>query len=198
MDDAFSPHLVLASASPRRRELLAQIGVRHRVMPADIDERLLEDEAPADYVRRLALAKARAVCPQADGLPVIGADTTVAVGGNILGKPTNRAQGLAMLAQLSGRRHEVYSGVALVGAREAVTVAVSRVIFRTISAEERAAYWATGEPVDKAGAYAIQGQGAIFVASLEGSYSGVMGLPLFETAKLLSAAGIPVLQPRCV
>lgn len=198
MIHASDPQLVLASASPRRRELLEQIGVRCRVIPAHIDEQPQRDEAPADYVRRLALAKARAVGPIADGLAVLGSDTTVTVDGHILGKPRDRDHGLAMLAQLSNRSHEVYSGVALVGAREEVVASVSRVTFRRIGAEERAAYWATGEPVDKAGAYAIQGRGAIFVAGLEGSYSGVMGLPLFETAQLLSAAGIPVLQARSV
>lgn len=193
MSESSSPYLILASASPRRRELLAQIGIQARVSPADIDEQPRDREAPADYVRRLALAKARAIRTAEDDLPVLGADTTVTVDGGILGKPTDREDGLAMLAHLSGRSHEVYSGVAVVGEHEDVAVSVSRVTFRAIDADERRAYWDTGEPADKAGAYAIQGRGAVFVSNLEGSYSGVMGLPLFETAQMLVRAGIPML-----
>lgn len=196
MYDQSHPRLVLASASPRRRALLAQIGIEHRAMPADVDERPFDDEPPAQYVRRLALAKARAIGPEPDGLPVLGADTAVTVDGAILGKPVDRADGLAMLARLSGRCHEVYSGVAVVGADADSVVSVSRVTFRPIEPEEQYDYWDTGEPADKAGAYAIQGRGAVFVAGLEGSYSGVMGLPLFETAQLLAAAGVHVLQTR--
>lgn len=193
MNESSDPAVILASASPRRRELLDQIGVAYRVVPVDVDERPHGEEPPADYVRRLALAKARAGREAADGLPALGADTAVTVDGTILGKPCDRDDGLAMLARLSGRSHEVYSGVAIAGAGEDVTVSVSRVDFRAIDADERAAYWATGEPADKAGGYAIQGRGAIFVAGLEGSYSAVMGLPLFETARLLTRAGIRVL-----
>lgn len=187
------PDLLLASASPRRRELLDQIGVRYAVQPVDVDEQARDGEAPGEYVRRLALAKAEAGRAQRPDLPALGADTAVVLDGHILGKPADRADGLAMLTRLSGRRHEVYSGVALVGEETRTMLQVSRVTLRAIGEGERAAYWDTGEPADKAGGYAIQGLGAVFVAELAGSYSGVMGLPLFETARMLTAAGIDVL-----
>lgn len=193
MSHAENPVITLASASPRRSELLDQIAVAHRVIPADVNEQPDLDETPAVYVERLALAKARTVRQVAGDLPVLGADTTVTLDGNILGKPRDRADGLAMLAQLSARSHDVYTSVALVGDNEGVITSVSRVRFRSIDADECAAYWATGEPADKAGAYAIQGRGAIFVAALEGSYSTVMGLPLFETVQLLDRMDIRVL-----
>ena len=187
------PRLVLASASPRRRELLAQIGVPHEVRAADVDERLLEGEAPAAGALRLAAAKARAV-PAAlgTGRPVLGADTIVVLDGVTLGKPRDREDALAMLARLSGRTHRVLSAVALATAQGvAQRLSDSAVRLRALTPAECVAYWETGEPADKAGAYAIQGRGAVFIAALEGSYSGVMGLPLFETAELLAAAGIP-------
>jgi len=191
-----APRLILASASPRRRELLAQIGIAHRVEAADVDERLLPGETPEAGAARLALAKAEAVrgrAPAAAGLPILGADTLVVLDGQALGKPRDRAEGLDMLARLSGRTHRVVSAVALLGAAEAASrVSVSEVRFRALTAAECAAYWDTGEPCDKAGAYAIQGLGAVFIAELRGSYSGVMGLPLFETAELLAAAGVPL------
>jgi septum formation protein len=189
---ASPPVLCLASASPRRRALLAQIGVAHVARAADIDEAPHLQEAPRDYVARLAAAKACAVRRTAGALPVLGADTIVVVDGTLFGKPDDRAHGLAMLAQLSGRSHEVLSAVALADARGvALAVSASAVRFRTLSAEECQTYWDSGEPYDKAGAYAIQGLAAAFIESLHGSYSGVMGLPLFETAALLRAAGVP-------
>jgi septum formation protein len=121
---------------------------------------------------------------------VLGADTAVVVGGEVLGKPGNREEGIAMLRRLSGVTHHVYSGVALVGDDEATRLSVSAVSFRSLTLEECQAYWRTGEPADKAGAYAIQGRGAVFISRLEGSYSGVMGLPLFESAELLREFGI--------
>lgn len=189
--------LYLASASPRRRELLAQVGIAARVEVADIAEDRHPGEAPEVYVLRLALAKARAVrarLPADDPHPVLAADTTVALGDEVLGKPVDREQGMAMLSRLSGRTHHVYTGVALVDADgEARTrLSVSTVRFRPLSAAECAAYWATGEPADKAGGYGIQGRAALFIERLEGSYSGVMGLPLFETAELLRESGIDV------
>ncbi len=191
-----APSLYLASSSPRRRVLLDQIGVRYRTLPVSVDETRRAGEPAQDYVTRLALAKARCAwrsLPRAAPAPVLGADTVVVLDGEPLGKPGGRAQALAMLARLSGRRHRVMSAVALVeGDREAVRLNVSRVSFRRISAVEREAYWASGEPADKAGAYAIQGRGAVFVRRLEGSYSGVMGLPLFDTAELLREFGIEV------
>ena len=188
--DAGPAVLVLASASPRRRELLWQIGVPHRAMAAHIDERSRPGEAPEDCVRRLALAKARQ--PRSAGLPVLGADTAVVLDGDMLGKPRDRASALAMLARLSGRTHRVLTAVALVAAdRHELALSASEVDFRALSTEECERYWDTGEPRDKAGAYAIQGLGAVFVRALRGSYSGVMGLPLHETATLLAAAGVP-------
>jgi septum formation protein len=185
--------LVLASASPRRRELLAQVGVRHRVLAVDLDESRRPGEPVEDFVQRLALDKALAgwhALPEVAKRPVLGADTLVVLDGEPLGKPADREDALAMLARLSGRTHEVFTAVALVTPEPRVCLQRSRVTFRAIEAAERLAYWDSGEPADKAGAYAIQGLGAIFVQHLEGSYSGVMGLPLYETAVLLAQAGI--------
>jgi len=189
------PHIVLASASPRRRELLEQIRVSHITATAEIDEAPLPGETAATYVRRLARAKAEAVQKQlATRLPVLGADTAVVINGDILGKPKDRADGLAMLRRLSGRSHEVLSAVCLLTCEATLeALSRSRVHFRQLTEDEIIAYWETGEPVDKAGAYAIQGRGAVFVRHLEGSFSGVMGLPLYETAQLLKQAGIEVL-----
>jgi septum formation protein len=189
--DRSKPVLCLASASPRRRELLAQIGVAHVVAGADIDETVLSGEPPRAYVMRLARAKALAVKRAGQQLPILAADTTVVADGNIFGKPRDQSHALYMLGTLAGRAHEVLTAVALADARGVTErLSSSTVRFRKISPEECAAYWATGEPRDKAGGYAIQGLGAIFVESLSGSYSGVMGLPLFETGELLQAAGI--------
>lgn len=201
------PQVYLASASPRRRQLLAQIGVTFQPISVSVDETPLHREAPADYVKRLALAKARSatVILNQNGqnsdeslrvhplLPVLGADTCVLLEDNILGKPCNRDHGLAMIARLSGREHRVLSAVAMVANQEAVRVQESRVRFRPLSLEECQAYWDTGEPLDKAGGYAIQGRAAAFITELRGSYSGVMGLPLFETTELLKLYGIRVL-----
>ena len=184
----------LASTSPRRRELLAQIGVRHDVVPVVVDETPRPAEAPAEYVLRLALAKARAGHALRGDRPVLGADTAVVVDDRILGKPLDRDDALGMLARLAGREHRVLTAVAVVGEREETRLSVSHVRFRPIDAAEAAAYWATGEPADKAGGYAVQGLGAIFVESIAGSYSGVMGLPLFETGELLRRAGIAPLR----
>lgn len=184
------PVLVLASASPRRRELLWQIGVAHRIAIADVDETPRTGESAAECVQRLALAKADKVGPA--GLPVLGADTAVVLEGELLGKPRDRDSALSMLKRLSGRSHRVLTAVALVDARgRQVRLSDSEVEFRALSAAECARYWDSGEPRDKAGAYAIQGLGAVFVRRLAGSYSGVMGLPLYETAELLDAAGVP-------
>jgi septum formation protein len=196
---AASPVLCLASASPRRRQLLEQLGVAHCVRSADIDETPRAREQPHDYVARVAAAKARAVWQSDAALPVLGADTTVVVDGVMFGKPAGRTQGLTMLAALSGRVHEVLSAVALVDARGvALAVSISAVRFRALTQAECRAYWDSGEPHDKAGAYAIQGLAAAFIEALQGSYSGVMGLPLFETAELLRAAGVPygLTEPR--
>ncbi len=188
---AADPVICLASMSPRRRELLAQIGVPHTVVAAHVDETLLPDESPPDYVARLARLKAATVRRRGEALPVLAADTTVVLDGAVYGKPADRAEGLAMLAALAGRAHQVLTAVALAtAAGVALRVNCSTVHFRDIGREEREAYWQTGEPRDKAGGYAIQGYGGVFVTALSGSYSAVMGLPLCETAQLLREAGI--------
>jgi len=185
------PVLCLASVSPRRRELLSQIGVSHIVAGADIDEAVLPGETPHAYVTRLAREKALAIRRAGQQLPVLAADTTVVVDGNIFGKPRDREHAVYMLGELAGRAHEVLTAVALANSHGvSERMSSSTVRFRQISPEECVAYWETGEPRDKAGGYAIQGLGAVFVESLSGSYSGVMGLPLFETGELLQAAGI--------
>jgi septum formation protein len=187
--------LILASASPRRRELLDQIGVRYSVKPVAIDETPLFNETSEAYVRRVATEKALlAARLHGGGLPVLAADTSVIVDGEILGKPEHRDDALAMLCKLSGRTHKVYSAVSLRGARLWQALSITEVTFRDIGSDEMLAYWQSGEPRDKAGGYAIQGLGAIFVQSISGSFSGVVGLPLFETSALLQAAGISVLN----
>ena len=189
----------LASLSPRRRELLQQMGVPFQVVEVETDESPLPAEAADAYVSRLAAAKAaagwratRSVGLGSRPAPVLGADTVVVLGEAILGKPTDRQHAERMLGELSGRTHRVLTAVA-VCTDSGVQSRISRseVTFRRIDAVERAAYWDTGEPADKAGAYAIQGFAAVFIADLRGSYSGVMGLPIFETAELLDAADVP-------
>ena len=187
------PVLRLASASPRRRQLLELIGVPHLVLPADIDETPHAAEAADQYVMRLAREKAEAVWTRHQDLPVLAADTTVVVDGEILGKPESEADAQAMLGKLSAREHLVHTGLAL-RTMYAVEVGISttRVSFQSLTVAQIRAYWGSGEPQGKAGAYAIQGLGAVFVAEIAGSYTGVMGLPLFETAAMLRAHGIPV------
>ena len=184
----------LASGSPRRRELLQQIGVSFRVVGTAVDEAVRSAETASAYVLRLAAAKAEAGWDRSrDGnnVPVLAADTAVVLDGRILGKPADRQDAEGMLGQLSGRTHEVLTAVALRTAGGLQSrISRSEVTFRSIAAGEARAYVETGEPSDKAGAYAIQGLGAIFIADLRGSYSGVMGLPLFETAELLCNAGL--------
>jgi septum formation protein len=185
--------IILGSASPRRRALLRQIGIACEVQTADIDERVHDDEAPAEYVLRLAIAKAKKVASalvQDTSLPVLAADTAVVVDGRILGKPANRSDAVSQLQQLSGREHEVLTGVALAFDNTMETrLSVSHVRFRQMDRSEIAAYWDTGEPVDKAGSYAVQGIAAVFIEEIRGSYSGIMGLPLYETAQLLRSVG---------
>jgi septum formation protein len=182
----------LASASPRRSELLRQIGVDFTIRAAAIAEDAAAGEAPEAYVVRIAAAKAEAVwTAAADSRPVLGADTAVVLDGAILGKPKDAAEASAMLERLSGRTHRVLTGVALRHTAGLDSrLSDSEVRFRTTTAAERLAYCATGEPFDKAGGYGIQGYAAVFVEQLKGSYSGVVGLPLFETAALLTRCGI--------
>jgi septum formation protein len=187
----------LASASPRRRELLLQIGVRFQMLSVDVDETIGPGESPERYVLRLAVAKAvagraRRAAERRAQAPVLGADTAVVAAGEILGKPADCADAERMLGLLSARTHEVLTAVAL-AIDDGVLSHLSRseVTFREIAREEARDYWNTGESRDKAGGYAIQGYGAVFVSALRGSYSGVMGLPLFETAQMLRSAGVP-------
>ena len=200
------PRIYLASRSPRRRELLAQIGVRFELLmfrgipreDPDIDEAVLPGETPEDYVVRVTLAKAQAglrrirerhLIPH----PVLAADTTVEVDGSVIGKPEHEADAVAILQRLSGRSHRVLTAVALadIDCSEHL-LSVSEVRFRPLEHEEIRRYVASGEPLDKAGAYGIQGRAAIFVEEIRGSYTGIMGLPLYETAILLRHFGYPI------
>jgi septum formation protein len=203
-----NPHqtIYLASASPRRRELLKQIGVRYEVLllrahplRMEVDEMPHGDEDPRDYVRRLARVKAEVGCMASrarhlPAYPVLAADTSVILDGQIIGKPADRVEAESILARLAGRSHEVLTAVAIAfEERVEVMLSVSTVEFAQLDARRIRQYVASGESHDKAGAYAIQGRAAAFVARLEGSYSGVMGLPLFETTKLLQKFGIEVI-----
>ena len=196
LSSTIGPHLYLASASPRRRELLSQIGLRHVVLPQQVDETALARESPPVYVLRIAAAKARAAL--GDPLrrlpvPLLSADTAVVCDGEIFGKPESFTEARRMLQALAGRTHQVLTAVVVCrGDQWRETVVSTDVEFRGIAEDEIAAYWASGEPLDKAGAYAIQGLGALFVKRCIGSYSNVVGLPLFETAELLQDFGITV------
>jgi septum formation protein len=186
------PTIVLASASPRRSELLRQLGVAHSVAAVDVDETALPGESARALVERLARDKALAGRARDDaGLPVLGADTVVVVDGQIFGKPPDSGAALLMLEAMSGRWHQVLTAVAVAmpGPQGQLRAACSQtaVKMRPISRAEAEAYWLSGEPVGKAGGYAIQGIGATFIEEIRGSYSGVMGLPLYETAQLLQA-----------
>jgi septum formation protein len=191
-----TPTLHLASTSPRRREILASLGLKFEVVPVDVDETPLVGESPGEMVLRLSVAKAQAAEIGAGGV-ALGSDTAVVIENEVLGKPHDRDNCLDMLGQLSGRAHRVLTGVAL-NHRMGTATALSQteVYFREISRDEALAYWQSGEPRDKAGAYAIQGLGGAFVERIEGSYTGVVGLPVFETIELLRAAGIDVLTRR--
>ena len=189
------PTLILASASPRRRELLATLDLSFSVMPAHIDERHHAAEPPASYVVRLARTKAEQLAEQYPSAWVLGADTVVVLDQQILGKPADATAAHAMLSSLSGREHTVMTGVAVVHRGRSMTpcdVVSTRVRFHTLQATDIEAYIATGEPFDKAGAYAIQGIGGQFVAALEGCYNNVVGLPLERTLALLQSAGYDV------
>ena len=186
-------NLILASKSPRRAELLKQIGLQFVVRSSDIDEVAFSGESADKFVERMAFEKARA-CEASPQTIVLAADTIVELDGAILGKPSDRAAGISMLQRLSGRSHRVLTGVVVVkGEARSQCVVKTSVRFREIDQGEAARYWDSGEPKDKAGGYGIQGLGGVFVAELTGSYSNVMGLPIFETAQLLVANGIRVL-----
>ena len=180
------PMLILASASPRRAQLLVAAGIAFDMIPADVDETPAAGESPRAYVERLALEKARAAGRAHPGRTALGADTTVVLDGHILGKPVDATDAAAMLARLSGQAHEVLTGVALVGSRgERVTSAMTRVWVSLMTSEDIARYVETGEGVDKAGAYAIQGRFSRFIERIEGSYSNVVGLPVALVCDLL-------------
>lgn len=193
--------LYLASQSPRRRELLSQIGVKYQVLSVAVPEEQQAGESPEAYVQRLACEKSQAGWQQLTSStddtppgPVLGADTLIEVDGRVLEKPANEADALSMMAALSGRSHRVLSAVALTSTQGTRSrLSSTEVVFRKVSPDEALRYWRTGEPVDKAGGYAIQGLGAIFVERLSGSYSGVVGLPLSETRELLEEYGVTVL-----
>lgn len=181
--------IILASASPRRAELLDQIGITYMVKIADIDESAFANESAEELVIRLAKEKSQAV--SSNDIPVLGADTLGLLNGELLVKPECFEHAQKMLSQMSGNWHEILSSVALsYESNTYVKLSKNKVLFRSITSDEIRAYWNTGEPKDKAGAYAIQGIGAMFIKQIEGSYSGIMGLPLFETSQLLSEAGI--------
>lgn len=193
-----TPLVYLASASPRRRELLHQLGIAHRVLVPDVNEAPLPRETPEQQVRRLARIKAevgamrvleRGLAP----LPVLAADTVVVLGRRVLGKPADAQEAAAWLTRLSGRRHRVLTAVAVMfRGKLQLALSETQVVFRRLTPAEIEAYVASGEPLDKAGAYGIQGRAAAFVRRIEGSYTGVMGLPLFETARLLQKVGIRI------
>ncbi len=189
--------LVLASASPRRSELLRQIGVEFEVVPQNIDESALAEETPEHLVVRLAQQKAQAALNDcSDETVVLGSDTVVVLGEDMLGKPQSAQEAVSMLLALSGKEHQVLTAISVANRdRQGTALSKSSVRFRDIDGREARAYWQSGEPEGKAGGYAIQGLGAVFVQSISGSYSGVMGLPLFETARLLMEFDVPCWLP---
>lgn len=179
---------ILASASPRRREMLQSVGLNFKIIPAHVDEAYIDGESPAEHVKRLSCNKSMAVANKYQQAWVLGADTIVVIDGSILGKPNNRTQAKKMLKKLSGREHKVFTGFTITN--KALNIHETKVIqstvrFKTISAEEMNWYTADDEPYDKAGGYAVQGKGAIFIKSIRGSYSNVIGLPICEVVELL-------------
>jgi septum formation protein len=187
------PSLILASASPRRRELLKQLGVTFKVAPADIDESIVDGETPTNYVLRMSREKALAGLQQNGGdLPALGSDTIVVLNDRILGKPESHTEAASMLMRLSERTHHVYSAVALASKSDRLlnTLNVTAVSFGKMPMEWIKQYCQSEEPMDKSGAYAVQGGAGQYISRIDGSYSGVMGLPLFETAEILRQAGL--------
>lgn len=190
-----SPQITLASSSPRRRELLEQIMVSYAVEAVDIDESHQAGETPEQYVKRLALEKARAGYGKNPDRPALGSDTMVVLGQSLLGKPQNREMAIEMLSRLSGQRHQVMTAVAMVNDKqEKCLINISEVEFARLTQQQIDDYWETGEAEGKAGAYGVQGIAAQFISRINGSYSSIMGLPLYETAELLKQFGIDPLQ----
>lgn len=188
------PKIILASASPRRQELLKQIKIHHQVQIIDIDETPKLNENPVDYVQRLAFEKAVACKEKFNPkLPILAADTTVVCNEKIMGKPQNEMDAKTMLQELSGSTHQVFTAIALLGKSQHSALSITQVTFKTLTDAQIHAYWQSGEPIGKAGSYAIQGIASAFIERINGSFSGVMGLPLFETAQLLALEGIEVL-----
>lgn len=186
--------IILASASPRRQELLKQIKIHHQVQPIDINETPKFNELPANYVLRLAVEKATACKQQFNpNLPILAADTSVIFNNKILGKPKNEADAKSMLGELSGNTHQVFTAIALFGKELHSALSITEVTFKKLTDAQIHTYWQSGESIDKAGSYAIQGIASVFIERINGSFSGVMGLPLFETAQLLALEGIEVL-----
>jgi len=195
VDGSPEPVITLASASPRRRELLDQIQVNYTVLPANIDETHLDGEPALQFVKRLAMEKARCVYRQSPERPALGADTIVIINQQILGKPENQDHAKRMLKMLSGHTHQVMTAVAICNDKsEHVVVCTSEVEFTQLNDRLLDAYLSTGEAIDKAGAYAIQGIAAQFIKNIKGSYSSIMGLPLYETTELLKLVGIKLLK----
>ena len=187
--------IILASQSPRRKELMGQIGLKFKVISPNVDEHMEGNPSPAQLVEELSLRKARAVERQADGETlIVAADTVVALEGTVLGKPEDEREAFAMLSALSGNRHYVYTGVTVLRDGRAVTQhEVTTVTFRELEPDEISSYIATGEPMDKAGAYGIQGLGALLVSGIEGDYFNVMGLPVYRLGRILAGFGIDLL-----
>ncbi len=179
-------HLILASSSPRRRELLQQLGLNFEICSPDVDESVLENESIAAYVERLAQVKAEAVAKLFPDAIIIAADTSLGVNNEILGKPESKQHAFEMWEKISGRWHDVYTGVCVRTKEEKYSIVVrTQVEFQPLNSHDMESYWATGEPLGKAGAYAIQGIAARYIPRIEGSYSNVVGLPLYETVQLL-------------
>ena len=195
-----APNLILASASPRRSEILKQIGIKHTILPTDIPEVPAQGETPKSYVARIASEKSFAAQTlSGKSKAVLAADTEVIIDDLILGKPSSLTDAISMLTRLSGRTHQVITAVSLRYLNHHwSSLSISQVTFRHIKTSEIEAYWASGEPKDKAGAYAIQGLGSVFVQNMEGSFSGIVGLPIYETSILLDKVGIrpPFLTER--
>lgn len=193
MIEQSSINMHLASSSPRRKELLEQLGVKFDIIVPDVDEARFPNESPNDYVMRLALMKAEAGFHKSEfKKPTLGSDTIVVFADLVLGKPKDQSQAIEMLSILSGRTHDVVTAVAIVDGNRMHSFSVeTKVTFHDLTEQEALRYWRTGEPADKAGAYAIQGLGAVFVKRIEGSYSNVVGLPLYEVADMLKQFSIP-------